>query len=59
MGFIVPAHRRSARQRMVQWHLNVRRELLEARTRLISVVRAITRMRRVIGLPVGRTDTFL
>ena len=33
------AHRRSSRQRLVQWHLNVRRELLDARTRLISVVR--------------------
>ena len=28
---------------MVQWHLNVRRELTEARTRVISVARAITR----------------
>jgi transposase len=36
------AHRRSSRQRMVQWHLNVRRELVDARTRLISVVRAMT-----------------
>ncbi len=52
------AHRRSSRQRMVQWHLNVRRELLEARTRLISVVRAITRSTgyRIAG---GPTETFL
>jgi transposase len=52
------AHRRSPRQRMVQWHLNVRRELLDARTRLISVVRAITRSQgyRIAG---GATDTFL
>jgi len=48
----------SPRQRMVQWHLNVRRELLDARTRLISVVRAITRSQsyRIAG---GATDTFL
>jgi transposase len=52
------AHRRSPRQRMVQWHLHVRRELLDARTRLISVVRAITRSQghRIAG---GATDTFL
>jgi transposase len=48
------AHRRSARQRLVQWHLNVRRELLDARTRLISVVRARSLARRAIGLPVAR-----
>src|SRR5262249_21371492 len=41
-GIYRPAHRRSPRQRMVQWHLNVRRELLDARTRLVSVVRAVT-----------------
>jgi transposase len=37
--------------------LNVRRELLDARTRLISVVRAITRSQgcRIVG---GATDTF-
>jgi transposase len=46
-------HRRSSRQRVVQWHLNVRRELLGARTRLISVVRTITRSQG-IGLPVAR-----
>lgn len=42
----------------MQWHLNVRRELLAARTRLISVVRAITRSQgyRIAG---GATDTFL
>lgn len=52
------AHRRSSRQRVVQWHLNVRRALLDARTRLISVVRAITRSHgyRIAG---GATDTFL
>src|SRR5262245_9387971 len=52
------AHRRSSRQRAVQWHLNGRRELLDTRPRLISVVRAITRSQgyRVAG---GATDTFL
>jgi transposase len=37
------AHRRSAMQRTVQAHLNVRRELTDSRTRAISVARAITR----------------
>jgi transposase len=57
-GIYRGAHRRSSRQRMVQWHLNVRRELLDARTRLISMARAITRSQgyRVAG---GATDTFL
>jgi transposase len=42
----------------VQWHLNVRRELLDTRTRLISVIRAITRSTGCrIGS--GATDTFL
>ena len=52
------AHRRSPRQRTVPWQLNVRRELVDARTRLISVVRAITRSQgyRIAG---GATDTFL
>src|SRR5262245_29615197 len=51
-------HRRSPRQRMVQWHLNVRRELLDARTRLISVVGAITRSQGY-RIARGATDTFL
>jgi transposase len=38
-----PAHRRSARQRMVQSMLNVRRELTDSRTRAILIARAITR----------------
>ena len=37
------AHRRSASQRTVQAHLNVRRELTDSRTRAISLARAITR----------------
>ena len=37
------AHRRSARRRTVQAQLNIRRELTEARTRAISLTRAIVR----------------
>ena len=37
------AHRRSARQHAVQSQLNVRQELVQARTRAISLARAITR----------------
>ena len=57
-GIYRPAHRRSARQRSVQWQLNIRRELVAARTRGISVARAITRHAgyRIAG---GATDTFL
>jgi transposase len=57
-GIYRQAHRRSARQRTVQWQLNVRRELVAARTRAISVVRAITRHGgyRIAG---GATETFL
>jgi transposase len=56
-GIYRPAHRRSARQRTVQWHLNIRHELVDARTRAISVARAIT---RGAGhrLPGGATETF-
>jgi transposase len=52
------AHRRSARQHEVQCRLNVRREMVEARTRAISLTRSIT---RGMGLRVrgGRTETFL
>jgi transposase len=53
-----PAHRRSARQRLVQSMLNVRRELTDSRTRAISLARAIT---RGAGFRIrsGRTETFL
>ena len=52
------AHRRSARQRIVQSMLNVRRELTDSRTRAISLARAIT---RGAGFRIrsGRTETFL
>ena len=52
------AHRRSARQHIVQCQLNVRAELTQARTRAISLVRAIT---RAAGFRIrsGRTETFL
>jgi transposase len=57
-GIYRPAHRRSARQRTVQWHLNIRHELVDARTRAISVARAITRGAgyRISG---GAAETFL
>jgi transposase len=59
-GIYRPAHRRSTRQRTVQWHLNIRRELVAARTRaidLISVARAITRGAGY-RIPGGATETF-
>ena len=57
-GHYRPAHRRSARQRIVQGMLNVRQELTESRTRAISLARAIT---RGAGFRIrsGRTETFL
>ena len=52
------AHRRSAHQHAIQCQLNVRKELTHARTRAISVARAIT---RAAGFRIrsGRTETFL
>jgi transposase len=52
------AHRKSARQHDVQCRLNVRQELTQARTRAISLARAIT---RAAGLRIrsGSTETFL
>jgi transposase len=52
------AHRRSARQHLVQCQLNVRQELTQARTRAISLARAMTRAE---GLRIrsGQTETFL
>jgi transposase len=57
-GIYRVVHRRSARQQAVQSQLNVRQELVQARTRAISLARAIT---RAAGLRVrsGRTETFL
>src|SRR5262245_11353066 len=52
------AHRRSARQHAVQCQLNVRWALTEARTRAISLARAITRAAG-FRIPSGRTETFL
>ena len=57
-GIYRQAHRRSTRQRTVQWHLNIRRELVATRTRAISVVRAITRGAGY-RIPGGTTETFL
>jgi transposase len=56
-GIYRPAHRRSARQRTVQWHLNIRRELVAARTRAISVARAITQSAG-FRLPSGAAEGF-
>ena len=53
-----PAHRRSARQRIVQSMLNVRRELTDSRTRAILIARAITRAEG-FRIRSGRTETFL
>src|SRR5262249_47868689 len=52
------AHRRSAQQHLVQCQLNVRQELTQARTRAISLARAMTRAQglRIRG---GSTETFL
>lgn len=52
------AHRRSARRRTVQAQLNIRRELTEARTRAISLTRAMV---RGAGFRIrsGSTDSFL
>jgi transposase len=52
------AHRRSAHQHEVQCRLNVREELTQARTRAISLARAIT---RAAGLRIrsGQAETFL
>jgi transposase len=52
------AHRRSGRQHEVQCRLNVRREITEARTRAISLARAITRGAG-LRIPSGKTETFL
>jgi transposase len=52
------AHRRSARQRVVQSMLNVRRELTDSRTRAILLCRAITRGSG-FRIRSGRTETFL
>jgi len=52
------AHRRSAPQRTVQAQLNIRRELTEARTRAISLTRALVRGGG-FRIRSGSTDTFL
>jgi transposase len=51
-------HRRSERQRTVQQQLTIRRALVDARTRAISVARAITRAGGY-RIPGGMTETFL
>ena len=51
------AHRRSARQHEVQCRLNVRTDMTQARTRAISVARAITRSGG-LRIPSGNAETF-
>src|SRR6516162_3839333 len=51
------AHRRSAQQRTVQEQLNVRTDMTQARTRAISVARAITRSAG-LRIPSGNAETF-
>jgi transposase len=57
-GIYRAVHRRSARQREVQAHLVVRQTLVRTRTRVIAVVRALTRH---VGarIPSGHTDSFV
>jgi transposase len=57
-GNYCPADRRSARQRVVQSMLKVRRELTDSRTRAILIARAITRAEG-FRIRSGRTETFL
>ena len=52
------AHRRSALRRTVQAQLNIRRELTEARTRAISLTRALVRGGG-FRIRSGSTDSFL
>ncbi len=58
LGIYRVAHRRSARQRTVQNDLNVRYELVQARTRAISLARAITRAAGY-RIPSGGAESFL
>jgi len=51
------AHRRSARQHEVQCRLNVRKAMTQARTRAISVARAMTRSAG-FRIPSGNAETF-
>ena len=57
-GIYRPVHRRSERQRTVQQQLNVRDELVQTRTRAISVARAMTRSNG-FRLRSGSSETFV
>ena len=57
-GVYHAVHRRSIAQRTVQAQLTIRRELTDARTRAISVVRAMVRGAGC-RMRSGSTDTFL
>jgi transposase len=58
LGVYRPAHRRSASQRAMQWHLTVREQLVRARTRSITLIRTAARMTGV-HLRTGAAETFL
>jgi transposase len=57
-GMYHVAHRRSTPQHVVQCQLNVRREMTRARTRAISLARAMTRAEG-FRIRSGQTETFL
>jgi transposase len=57
-GIYRAVHRRSAAQREVQAHLVVRQTLVRTRTRLIAVVRALSRATGA-RIPSGHADTFV
>src|SRR5687768_4720307 len=57
-GIYRPVHRRSAARRAIQAQLRVRDELVEARGRAISLVRALTRAEG-LRLRSGSTETFV
>lgn len=57
-GIYRAVHRRSAAQREVQAHLVVRQTLVRTRTRVIAVVRALTRSAGA-RIPSGHADSFV
>jgi transposase len=58
LGIYHPAHRRSARRRLVQDDLNVRAELVQARMRAMALARTITRAAGY-RLRSGASESFL
>ncbi|HXW08340.1 MAG TPA: IS110 family transposase [Vicinamibacterales bacterium] len=53
-----PAHRRSAAQTVMQWHLGVRDQIVRTRTRSITLMRTAARMEGV-HVRTGAAETFL